>query len=151
MIVTTTIIVIIMIYIYICIYSLYIYMYILSFINVYLCISCKFEPYTSELLGLASSHSNSFESKQFIGSAPFVPLPSWAQLLFLWPPPYGDEAAMDDRESHLRSRVIKHGWLESLTRVHDFPIQTSIYKGFSVATFDYRRVDDSMTICGLLS
>ena len=37
--------------------------------------------------------------------------------------------------------VIKHGWLENRPLICDFPIETSIDKGFSIAMFDYQRVD----------
>ena len=37
--------------------------------------------------------------------------------------------------------VIKDGWLENGPFIGDFPIKTSLRKGFSIAMFDYRRVD----------
>ena len=36
--------------------------------------------------------------------------------------------------------VIKHGWLENTLFLGDFPMNTSIYRGFSIAMFDYQRV-----------
>ena len=36
--------------------------------------------------------------------------------------------------------IIKHGWLENPPFMVDFPSSTSIFEGFSIALFDYRRV-----------
>ena len=37
--------------------------------------------------------------------------------------------------------VIKHAWLENGLLISDFPHETSIHRGFSIAMFDYQRVD----------
>ena len=40
-------------------------------------------------------------------------------------------------EIHLPSGVIKHGVLETGQFIGDVPIKTSIYRGISIAMFDY--------------
>jgi hypothetical protein len=44
--------------------------------------------------------------------------------------------------------VIKHRLLENPLFLDDFPIETTIYKGFSIVMFDYRRATMSF---GLVS
>ena len=43
--------------------------------------------------------------------------------------------------------VIKHGVLENGSFVNDFPINTSIHRGFSIAMFDYQRVSNPNMVC----
>ena len=47
----------------------------------------------------------------------------------------------------LPSGVIKHGWLEYASFMDDFPIETSIYSGFSIAMFDYQRLVIELVDC----
>ena len=43
-------------------------------------------------------------------------------------------------------QVIKPGWLENGPYNSDVYIKTSIYRGFSIAMFDYQRVDGWETL-----